>query len=702
MTLPRAPRALAWGLLLGTASYLYWYGTSALDPRHIDWLSRGDPATSFLAWHFFRFERWAFPLGVVHGYGEGMGTTLVVTDALPLVAIPLKLVSGWLPERFQYFGWWALACFVLNAATAYALLARLTANEAARIAAAAFVATAPFVIWRGTWHLSLLAQWEILLALILYLGPATRRTWIAWAALLAASGLTMAYLFVIVGAVWVAAIAHALWIAEPRTAPREATAVAATTIAACAAAFWLAGAFSSAGHAGIGGYGYNQLDLLAFFDSRGAARLHPGFAKGLASGIEDFQYLGLGPALAVACAAILWALRPARLPRRFVPLVVVALALFAFAVTHRVTLAGRVLWEVPLPGILLDVAAVFRSSARMGWLAAYLLLAWALVTIASRLPRPASATLLLALAVLGVVDASSDRPNRLALVRHQAPAAVVQQREFAAAIAQDHRRLVWVPKIHVWTDNVHEVWGYGVGAAPRGLAMNVAYTARYDSALFMIGQRQLIETALRGPLDPASVYVTRNPALAASLLELAGGGAAQGRVGADAVILPRARPGAPVAGFEAGGPPAAPQAAFDAEFKSSTEGRFYLAGGWSQPHEWGTWSDGDEASLVVPAPAALASGAPGVLKVFGHVYSHRGPQAVEVVVNGRVVARWRIEPREAEWLEAPLPPGIAAAGGRALHVTFRFGDPQRPIDAPQVKYHDRRRLGFALVRLRIE
>ncbi len=571
-----------WGLAIGAALYLYWYGTAALDPANIGWMSRGDPATYFLTWHFFRFEPWTFPLGLVRNYGEGLGTSVIVADALPLVAIALKPFSAWLPERFQYFGIWVFACVVLNAVTSYALLARLTANPFARVVGTALLTTVPFAVLRGTWHMSLMAHWQVLLAVILYLAPARRKTWVAWGALLVASGLTTVYLFAIVGAVWVAALARAAWFDAPRTPGRLIAGVALATIGASAFFFWVAGMFSISGHAGIGGYGYNQLDLLSFFDSRGMTRLHPGFAKGLDSGIEQFQYLGLGATLAVALAAALWLGRPSALPRHWVPLVVVAVLLLVFAISYRVTFAGHVLFEVPMPQALHDLAAILRSSARMAWLFGYLMLAWAIATIANRLPAALAGTVLLVMLYVGGIDASTLRPQTLGAANFKATPVAEQQAALVAALPAQYQRISWVPRFHLMTDNIHEVWGFGVCAVPRGMAMNIAYVARFDPAEYQLSQQRGVEAALHGPIDAATAYVTPNPALAASLLRVGGPGTVQGKLGADFVTLPRlatVTPQLSLPQLAAVGVEAAPPFV-ESEFGSATPGRYYLGAGW--------------------------------------------------------------------------------------------------------------------------
>src|SRR5690606_14740021 len=86
--------------------YHFAYGLSRLNPTNINWLfqTREDWASHYLGWAFYRDSAWTFPLGDMTGYMHPMGTNIGFTDSIPLLALPLKLISFALPDDFQYFG----------------------------------------------------------------------------------------------------------------------------------------------------------------------------------------------------------------------------------------------------------------------------------------------------------------------------------------------------------------------------------------------------------------------------------------------------------------------------------------------------------------------------------------------------------------------------------------------------------------------
>lgn len=99
----------------------------------------GDPATHWLGWQFFRqapLLQW--PLGANRAYGMEIGSSIVFTDSIPIMAFIFKPFSAWLPETFQYIGIWVLLCFMLQAYFAWKLLSLITPNRWLALVGSAF------------------------------------------------------------------------------------------------------------------------------------------------------------------------------------------------------------------------------------------------------------------------------------------------------------------------------------------------------------------------------------------------------------------------------------------------------------------------------------------------------------------------------------------------------------------------------------
>src|SRR5262245_11976718 len=95
------------GALLACAGFGSIFGFRIVDPRYVDWIMLGNDARwYYLDWAFFRREPWSSPPGRITRLLHPVGTSVGNTDSLPLLSLPLKLVSAWLPDEFQFFGAW--------------------------------------------------------------------------------------------------------------------------------------------------------------------------------------------------------------------------------------------------------------------------------------------------------------------------------------------------------------------------------------------------------------------------------------------------------------------------------------------------------------------------------------------------------------------------------------------------------------------
>lgn len=194
--------ALAALLGIGLASYLYGWGV--IDPTSTRWLlTEGDPFQHFMGWDAFRRDEWRWPLGAVPRLGSLIDASIVFTDSVPLLALPLKLLHPWLPDPFQYQGLVMLINLTLNAAVACALAQRLGCRPTNALLFAALVLLLPVVTLRGLGahgHEALTAHWLILLALGMALGQKDdTHSLLRWQGLLLVAVMVHFYLFFMVG-----------------------------------------------------------------------------------------------------------------------------------------------------------------------------------------------------------------------------------------------------------------------------------------------------------------------------------------------------------------------------------------------------------------------------------------------------------------------------------------------------------------------
>ena len=93
-------------ILSGVIGFLVFtliFDIATLNPLNLAWINGSDPIDSYLSWHFFRYSRWQVPIGVISNFGITSTFGIIWADMVAGLAIPIKILSNWLPEPFQYF-----------------------------------------------------------------------------------------------------------------------------------------------------------------------------------------------------------------------------------------------------------------------------------------------------------------------------------------------------------------------------------------------------------------------------------------------------------------------------------------------------------------------------------------------------------------------------------------------------------------------
>ena len=134
-------------------------------------------------------------------------------DVIPIIAVPLRLISPLLPADFQYFGLYLVLCLILQAYFGFRLTSRFTSDKIIILLGGLFFLNAPILLGRLYVHFSLCSQWLILAAVYHYFAPKgelnSRRYFIPFALLLAISAGVTPYLAAMVLLIGFAAILRA-------------------------------------------------------------------------------------------------------------------------------------------------------------------------------------------------------------------------------------------------------------------------------------------------------------------------------------------------------------------------------------------------------------------------------------------------------------------------------------------------------------
>ena len=384
-----------------TVLYHICYGLQTIVPTNISWLMTAmhDWGTHYLGFYFFKTEAWHFPLGEVQHYYAPVGTNVGFTDSIPLLAIFFKLFARVLPEDFQYFGIWVYTCHLLAAYFTIKLLNLFNVNRPLILLAVIFIAANPVLVYRGL-HPALCAHWLFIASLYLYFLPggppaAAKKILFRQLVLLVVSGLIIPYIcFMVLGFSFILPLKLGFF--DKVIEKKWSIVYFIVSLLVIVILFYLVGMidFSSKEDLGVAGaYGLYSLNLNCLYNSWGFATLLPGFRYVSWHQYEGFMYLGVGAMILAALAIILFAVKKVQghawWQRRFTvkgtsmfPLLLLAVLLTLFAITHVVTFNDKVLFKLPVPNRIVKLGDIFRASARFFWIPYYMIMLFSILILA--------------------------------------------------------------------------------------------------------------------------------------------------------------------------------------------------------------------------------------------------------------------------------------------------------------------------------
>ena len=157
------------GALVGNITFICIFGIHVLNVTYTDWLlGGGDITQNYLGWCFFRNSDWFFPIGLMDNASYPNTVSVIFTDSVPLFAVFFKLFRAVLPDKFQYFGIWAMLCMGAQGAFGALLIYHYVKKKAEAVVGSLLFAITPVMLGQMSLNLALGAQWLILLSL--YLG----------------------------------------------------------------------------------------------------------------------------------------------------------------------------------------------------------------------------------------------------------------------------------------------------------------------------------------------------------------------------------------------------------------------------------------------------------------------------------------------------------------------------------------------------
>ncbi len=683
--------------LIGAFAFWAISGGRIWSPTHIGWLTAGDPAQHFLGWQFFRgTPLLQSPMGANPAFGMEIGSSIVYTDSLPLLAFLFKPFRAVLPPTFQYMGMWMLLCFILQAALGWKLIEKFSTHMWVKVFGAGFFAVAPPFLLRMHGHESLMGHWMILAALLLYFSG----NWSPglWLVLLVVASLVHAYLMLMVAAIWAADRTTRL-VARQITF-LHAAATGLISLAVLALVMWQAGYFMlPPGSVQGGGYGYYRMNLLSLFHANGGWSVFMSGTLPQPGEDEGFNFLGIG-GLILAILAMGESLRDRSAAKglgRIWPLTAMAALLALYAFSNHLAFGSTELVTIPLPGQIAKASSVFRASGRIFWPVFYLIYLGAMYVLATRYPPRVATGILGALLAVQVADCSGALEILHKKLHDRQPWVSPLQSPFWAAAAGQYKKILYVPPHNV-PRNYFDLCYY---AAANHMSINIGAFARTDPQVQARMTAGITRAVTAGAFEKDAIYVFEQGRLWDAALAAIGPGDRAGAIDGFRVLAPKWSECLPCAATGAFGPDGAIQRLLTYRlgtpigFDQQGNSQDYTLEGFSVPEPWGTWTDGNLAKLAFRVAGEVHSDLTLAIANYAYVHARHPMQQAEVVVNGQSIGKLGYMQYAVETRLLTVPKAAAAARGGEITIEFRLPDAVSPSELGEPA--DARRLALGLI-----
>lgn len=350
----------------------------AMNPTNVDWvMAKGSDWTpDYLAWKYFRYQPWSFPLGTMEGYSSPQKVSIGLTGAIPLIAVPMKLVAPILPEDFQYYGFWLFLCSFLQGVFAFYLLRRLGLKDKSYTLIGALIFMFSYSMMDRLGHLNLCAHWTILAGLLVYFGKYSYKKTILYHSLLVFATIWIHPYLVLfsVALTGITFLEH--WWSRKIDFTKFIIAGATTGIAAIFS-WWVLGNFILDGNdAKAGGFGEFSTNLNTFWNPKINTPFLSHQADYFNGQYEGIAYLGIGILILLIATIGLLLLGKISFKLSKGNILIASLAgiFFLFSLSQLITYGDQLIFEMPYSKYLIGKFATLRASGRYVWLLQYLLI----------------------------------------------------------------------------------------------------------------------------------------------------------------------------------------------------------------------------------------------------------------------------------------------------------------------------------------
>lgn len=393
--------------VLSAGIFCMIYGLHVLDPTDTEWLlGGGDLSQHYIGWKAYRNSRWMFPIGMTDQLTYPDHSSVIFTDSIPVFAVFFKILSPLLPDEFQFFGFWGILCFILQACLSARIIRHFTGNKLLLITVSVLFTVTPVMIQRMYVHTSLAGQWILMLALepmFAYRKYSDHKRICKMACVIGVLAASIHIYFVFMCGIILVSFCIEDFLMQKRV--KASVWVLCLYLMSVCFMVGILGGFSSDVVASEGGLGHYSCNLNALFNPQGWSCIYKDLAMYTSGQHEGFAYLGAGCIFLFVLAAVLgfhtlhskaWILNHWK---EIVAFVVLILFSTVAALSPVISFGDRLIYEVRLPEFLVKLWSVFRSTGRIAWIIVYVIMFGSIIALTKVMNKK----LILAVIAIGTI-----------------------------------------------------------------------------------------------------------------------------------------------------------------------------------------------------------------------------------------------------------------------------------------------------------
>ena len=385
------------------------FGFKNLSFTNTQWLAAHDVSTDIISWKFFKNDIWRFPIGSNPNYGMDIGSGIVFSGSVPILAFFFKIFVNFLPENFHYFTFWVYICLFLQSYVAYLIIFDQTKNKSYSIIGSFFFLLSPILINKLSFHISLIAHWLILLGFYLEFKKNTTSKILKWSLLISISSLIHFYFTVML------LIIFLIFNIFNRSSVLNYKKISINIFVIFFSLFLtmlISGYFHvPATDALAYGYGNYALDLASLFVSKtnvvnGSINWSLILNNKYVLAPEGFAYLGLGGIIFLIFLIFYFYqnLKNIVQHKKFLPVVIILIIFFCIAISNKIYFLNQLIFSIEIPNFIYGLLSVVRASGRLVWPIYYIVFLFSIILIFKNFSYKNSLIILIFIFALQLLD----------------------------------------------------------------------------------------------------------------------------------------------------------------------------------------------------------------------------------------------------------------------------------------------------------